>query len=485
MIRLILTSLGIFLCLLLSSQHLDVEGNVKIRGKIDVFVQGDSTSIFIGKNAGDSVLLSSIRENTFIGTHAGRSTTTGSANTFFGHDAGSNNTSGSDNAFFGQDSGRDNTTGRDNSFFGENAGRSNTTASENSFFGKNAGLFNTTGNDNSFFGQEAGRKNEMGNDNSFFGTDAGIDNTEGSQNSFYGRSSGAANITGSSNTAIGYFSSGGTSGTNNTSIGKEAGNLLDEDSHNTFIGTRADKLTGLNRIDSSVAIGLNAKVDCSKCAVLGDIGPNALKVGLGTNNPSHFLTIAGSSINNQADMAITSNDALIELGIGEDGPHGIIYGDNTPGQGMKIFYRSDPNAISIEPGNDISQDSSLFRFTLGGRMFASELPNIGDFKNMQYNDATGEIGYDNSSRRYKVKIAPLTDNWNQILNVRPVRYSRKSSPSHLEIGYIAEDIDELGLSYLVGYDQQGIPDDVRYDRMVLYLIEIIKTHERRIAQLEK
>ena len=61
----------------------------------------------------------------------------------------------------------------------------------------------------------------------------------------------------------------------------------------------------------------------------------------------------------------------------------------------------------------------------------------------------GEIGYDNSSRRYKSNISPLYDDWKKILGAQPVKYDRPASPGDWEYGYIAEEMDSIGLKNLV------------------------------------
>jgi hypothetical protein len=103
---------------------------------------------------------------------------------------------------------------------------------------------------------------------------------------------------------------------------------------------------------------------------------------------------------------------------------------------------------------------------------------------MQYNSSTGAIGWDNSSRRSKTNISTLEDDWSKILNSRPVKYTRPGSPDYWEYGYIAEEMDSIGLQNLVGYDTLGIPDDVKYDKMVVYLTEMIKIQQRSIAALQ-
>ena len=208
------------------------------------------------------------------------------------------------------------------------------------------------------------------------------------------------------------------------------------------------------------------------------------KVGIGTDEPNRFLTVKGSELNDSVDFAITSSDALMELGVGKGGPHGFVFGDQDANEGMKLLYRSTPNELRIEPGNDIANNSTgLFRFAIDGAFYALDLNDIGSQKTMKYNTSTGEIGFDNSSRRYKTNIQTLEDNWSKILQTRPVRYVRPRSPHHWEYGYIAEEMDSIGLTNLVGYDKAGLPDDVKYDRMVIYLTEVIKDQQLVIEKL--
>ena len=142
----------------------------------------------------------------------------------------------------------------------------------------------------------------------------------------------------------------------------------------------------------------------------------------------------------------------------------------------------------VRTGDKLSVGGGLETFgtsVLRGAIFAPNMLNIGDRKNMQFNNVTGLIGYDNSSRRFKQDIKTLKDDWSKILALRPVQYSRPLSPEYLEYGYIAEEVDAIGLKTMVGYDQEGIPDDVRYDKMIIYLVEMIKEQQKDINALKK
>lgn len=77
-------------------------------------------------------------------------------------------------------------------------------------------------------------------------------------------------------------------------------------------------------------------------------------VGVGTANPSAFLHIQTDGANDTEKLKFSGEDALIGLGIGDRGPHGLLFGDDD-NDGMALVYRSDPNAIYIEDKNTPGQ----------------------------------------------------------------------------------------------------------------------------------
>ena len=115
---------------------------------------GSGDNLFIGNQAGN-VNNNSSFPNTYVGTRAGRLSTTGSDNAFFGTDAGRGNTTGSTNTFVGATAGYENTTGNWNTMVGTNAGNITTTGSLNTFVGIFSGQSNTTGSNNVCIGRIA------------------------------------------------------------------------------------------------------------------------------------------------------------------------------------------------------------------------------------------------------------------------------------------------------------------------------------------
>ena len=108
----------------------------------------------------------------------------------------------------------------------------------------------------------------------------------------------------------------------------------------------------------------------------------------------------------------------------------------------------------------------------------------GDHKNVQFNSSTKQLGYDNSSRRYKENIKQLSDDFSKILEVEPKTYTRPNVPNRWELGYIAEEFDDLGLNKLVQYDEEGRPDSINYIKMILYVLEVVKELKNGMKILE-
>ena len=171
-----------------------------------------------------------------------------------------------------------------------------------------------------------------------------------------------------------------------------------------------------------------------------------------------------SSYDESGDLALIANDACI-----------VRIGENSSEDGDFVVAHRD--YASGTP------TQTLLRVNETGNIYAPNLP-FGDRSNMQYEASTGRFFYDNSSRRFKENITPLRIDCKKILEATPVSYTRPGNNEHIEIGYIAEDMQDLGLDYLVFTDAEGVPDNFNYEKMILYVVEILKEHENDIANLK-
>lgn len=92
-----------------------------------------------------------------------------------------------------------------------------------------------------------------------------------------------------------------------------------------------------------------------------------------------------------------------------------------------------------------------------------------------------------SSIKYKKNIETASDDWSKILNVRSVNFEYKDklpdgSSQPRDFGVIAEEVEKLGLGNLIIRNSDGEIESVKYDRMVLYLIPLVKEQRQKMEE---
>jgi hypothetical protein len=97
-------------------------------------------------------------------------------------------------------------------------------------------------------------------------------------------------------------------------------------------------------------------------------------------------------------------------------------------------------------------------------------------------DAAGKLWKVVSSQRYKTDIRNLDADTDAVLKLRPVRFQYKSSGQQ-DIGLIAEEVEKVSRD-LVIYDGEGRPDAVKYDKVALYLLSVVKDQQNENAEIK-
>lgn len=166
------------------SEMLEVDGNARINGRIDI--RNTGSSVFIGEEAGENDDLTG-NYNTFVGFFAGKANVGGGDNVGIGAGSLENNVSGRNNTALGRLALVNNISGESNVALGIYAG-ANAGGNNNVFLGAHAGDDNTGGNNNVFLGTHTGN-NATGSFNTFLGANAG-GNSGGSYNVFLGKGAG-------------------------------------------------------------------------------------------------------------------------------------------------------------------------------------------------------------------------------------------------------------------------------------------------------
>ncbi len=95
----------------------------------------------------------------------------------------------------------------------------------------------------------------------------------------------------------------------------------------------------------------------------------------------------------------------------------------------------------------------------------------------------GQLVINTSSEKIKENIRTFQTKFDAILDARPVTFNYKGQDQS-SLGYIAEEFDALGLKDLVYY-QNGKPEGIHYDKMSVYLLEVLKTLKNDVEELKR
>jgi hypothetical protein len=180
--------------------------------------------------------------------------------------------------------------GSGNTIMGAMAGYNSTNTSNNTMVGYNAGLGVTNGSGNTYIGNSSGLSASAASSNTFVGYGSGY-NATGGFNTFIGTSTAYSSTTGTSNFMGGFYAGYlNTTGSNNVFLGNYAGYNNGSGINNICIGSGANVIAGLT---NAIAIGANAVLSTSNTMMLGGVGIDAVKVGIGTSIPAAQLDIIG------------------------------------------------------------------------------------------------------------------------------------------------------------------------------------------------
>ncbi|MBK8501831.1 MAG: tail fiber domain-containing protein [Saprospiraceae bacterium] len=289
--------LAVLSILSVRAQQLDILGDCRILGNLDISNSTDSTSIHIGRNLDTISNGFNFLYNTFLGHYSGLVNSVVYENSFFGERTGSENINGSFNSFFGGAAGDNNLSGSNNVISGRSAGKRNSSGYSNTFIGSLAARVNTSGFRNVFVGNRSGYTNESGNSSIALGCQSLQYNLNGYQNIAIGFQSLDTNLT-NYNIGIGtqaLYSN--TTGLANTALGGFSG-YANVNTGCVFMGYGTGSTAN---VTNSAALGFNAKVG------------NHNKVRIGDGD---IMVIEGNvAFSPMSDERLKENISPIDLGI--------------------------------------------------------------------------------------------------------------------------------------------------------------------------
>jgi hypothetical protein len=167
---------------------------------------------------------------------------------------------------------------------------------------------------------------------------------------------------------------------------------------------------------------------------------------------------------------VVTNDGNYTLAFGR----GFATGKND----AVIFYHEPGNLHQTKVGIGVTDPQQSLDVNGTARLRA--LAGIG--LTAVWVDGNGDLQRATSSKRYKTNIRELETAPEAVLKLKPVRFEWISTGEE-DIGLIAEDVEQA-IPDLVIYDKDGRPDAVKYDRVSIYLLELVRAQQEEIKTLK-
>lgn len=298
--------------------------------------------------------------------------------------------------------------------------------------------------DNSGFGAAALAALTTGDHNSAFGSSALVSTTIGSYNNAFGVNALTDNVSGESNNAFGDEVLTFSTGSFNSGFGDQA---------------LRQNTTGKD----NVAVGV----------------VSLLKNTVGFRNTA--AGYAALSNNRSGDY---------NLGLGYLAGSFITTGNNNIAVGSKAGTKITTGSNNIEIGNvGAAGDTAVIRL---GRQGTQKKTFIAGIRGTTVSGATmvasasGQLGVQSSSRRYKQDIADMGVASNALLKLRPVTFHYKQADEAgerpLQYGLIAEEVAQV-MPALVVRDEDGQPETVAYQTLSSLLLNEYQQQHRDMRAL--
>jgi hypothetical protein len=130
----------------------------------------------------------------------------------------------------------------------------------------------------------------------------------------------------------------------------------------------------------------------------------------------------------------------------------------------------------------IGTTSPATRLHVNGTIRYTNRPAAGTITAIGF-DANGDLRSSSSSLRYKHDVEELEKGLNEVMQLRPVSF-KFNGEARTNMGFIAEEVDEIGLSDVMLYNEEKQPEGVIYANMVALLTKAIQEQQAQIEDLK-
>jgi len=172
----------------------------------------------------------------------------------------------------------------------------------------------------------------------------------------------------------------------------------------------------------------------------------------------------------------------------QQGSMGIRYGSHT-GIFQGDFYIeprfvASPSSFVVSANGNVGIDTSspAARLHVDGTIRYTNRPAAGTITPIGF-DANGDLRASSSSLRYKHDIQDLETGLEEVMQLRPVQF-KFNGETRTNMGFIAEEVAELGLEDVMLRNEENQPEGVIYANMVSLLTKAIQEQQAQIEELK-
>jgi hypothetical protein len=331
--------------------------------------------------------------------------------------------------------------------------------------------------------------------------------TSYSSNTGFGSLALSRHVAGGNNTAFGAFAlSSLSNGSGNIAIGAETLRYLTSNATaNIMIGSLSGKY--LSSGTSNIVLGQNSIANSKYCN-------NNIFIGGGIANAATFSGSSNVGVGNIALSSLTTGydnfafggyalyslttgyrNTAVGYAAGRYATSGSVanqtstlslylgYSSRSSADGNTNEVVIGANAVGNGSNTSTIGHTDVTKIYLRGDIYSNTAyaKAVGGTNRAAYVDNTGLIGTLSSSLRTKQDVVDMEDvGW--IDRLHPVNFCYRSTPGVKQYGLIAEEVEGVNRD-IVGYDWEGLPDSVNYDRLVPVLLKAVKDLRGEVQRL--
>jgi len=253
-------------------------------------------------------------------------------------------------------------------------------------------------------------------------------------------------------------------------------------------------------IDASQNVGVGTSSPTSKLNVNGGSLPtsgSAYSLSLSSALAATRLTTDASSKTSFVGSYYDDTTIEISQGVSSGYVSGMVIGarsatNATVTDAIALYTRSTERARIDSSGNLLvgqtatsNPPTSTKDIYAGGLWLNPSNRTAANAASAYWEASTGVFYRSTSSLRYKTNVVNYTKGLQDVMNLRAVSFNPKDGDKKDRVyaGFIAEEIDTLGLKEFVEYDAEGLPDSVAYAQITALLTKAIQEQQALITQL--